>query len=363
MGILVPLVIFARQYRQSGAEAFVDFNSNSSPEETNTNSHHQCLDEILLLDPENQSPAPPSGLCFSKNTYQEKASFDLSLHRCNSDTDTNSTPGGLKSSDNDDWIGIFPSQANTLSRLWVANSWGAFLVCNGETENENDGFMQPTMTQMNQPCLFAPPTPTPPLAHQTSRIEEDMVVQVKATTMSMDIDIDIDSDMVPPGHYRFFLVKGGSGWPYEYKAYSESFRIVATPEVCKQQQEKATIAIHDYDDAEFRTITSGSKPSNNVFRPEQQQQQQDIQHNLDLSVELEDTNDNDGNFFGDEQHLVHALFRPFLPPSEDLAAASSSTPALPAMINNDFFDDESNTKVYYWRDIFGDDDGDGNGDG
>jgi hypothetical protein len=31
------------------------------------------------------------------------------------------------------------------------------------------------------------------------------------------------------------------------------------------------------------------------------------------------------------------------------------------MINNDFFDDESNTKVYYWRDIFGDDDGDGNG--
>jgi hypothetical protein len=364
VGIIVPLVIFAKQVPQSReADANIPENNNNQRNNDNHRGSSSCLDEILLLDPESGRPASASDLCFSKNTYQEKASFDLSFRRCsNSNSNSNSPLGGSSSdnnNDDDDWIGIFPSQATTLSRLWVANSWGAFLVCSGEEEKEDDGFMDPTTIIIITPttrCLFAPP-PTPPSPETTSKNEEGVVVQLKAITMSIDIDIDIDSDEVPPGNYRFFLVKGDSGWPYEYKAYSESFRVVTNPGICKQlpqQHDNAdagiAIAIHDYDEAEFRTITSGSKPSSNAFHPEQQQQNQDLP--------VEDTTDTDNGFFDDEPHPVNAFFRPFLPPSEDEAAADE---AAAAMIDDGFFDDESssNTKVYYWSDIFGDDDGNG----
>jgi hypothetical protein len=105
---------------------------------------------------------------------------------------------------------------------------------------------------------------------------------------------------IPPGLYRFFLVKGDSGGPYEYITYTDPFLVVKNLNECATTTTNNTTNDND-NDKDKEELWPGNDPANNVFNPEETAGTNDDDYDLSGWVDNDNkANDNDDDEWVEE---------------------------------------------------------------
>jgi hypothetical protein len=117
-----------------------------------------------------------------------------------------------------DWVGLFPSRALFLDRLWKEFIQGKVLEC-GDGEEQ---------TSCEESDLYQP------------RIEKQMN----------------SPPITDVGEYRFFLVKK-SDYPYEYVAQTAAFRVIEEGQSCDDNNDIAEDSNNDEDEDESSSVFDG----------------------------------------------------------------------------------------------------------
>jgi len=221
LGTLIPLIFFVKESRAE-KEFNNNMDNNSVPSDaptyypttwvptTNDNiifatppPSIDCVDEIVLINGngdvivdtlndsignDNDNYDSPASLC-----YKPTDNIQIRYTYCNP-------------TDIGDWIGLFPSRSLFNDQLWKSFIFGKILECGGDGDGEDDGGT-PVSGLQKRPC---------------EKSDLNILRSNRTTTSPPLTDV---------GEYRFFLVKN-TPQPYEYIAYTSSFRIVGEGQSC-----------------------------------------------------------------------------------------------------------------------------------
>ncbi|OEU12033.1 hypothetical protein FRACYDRAFT_245160 [Fragilariopsis cylindrus CCMP1102] len=261
LALLIPLIIFTKEVKESREIATAADKQRNSQKQTGSSAAGQkpssieyCQNEIVLLDPK-------TGRDLITSSADDDGANNVAIAGCYTSTDDNSSSSVPSKVDDDstvssvfdirfrrcppynnnDWIGLFPSKASTLSRLWTSNLQGTYLCGNEPCSSSSSVTTERTLIQGN---------------NDDSDNEDESQIIMRKTAIVPTLGEEIS-----PGLYRFFLVKGDSIWPYEYITYTDPFLVVKNLNDCN-----ASYSNNNDNDKEL----FGNDPTNsNVFNPEE----------------------------------------------------------------------------------------------